>query len=29
MVEQCCYQNVLYVAAENPDLWKNKKENDY
>ena len=26
MVEQCYYQNVLYVTVKNRDWWKNKKQ---
>ena len=26
MVEQCYYQNVLYVTVKNQDWWKNKKQ---
>ena len=29
MVEHCYYQNVLYVAAKNEDLQKNKEQKDY
>ena len=26
MVDQCCYQNVLYVVIKNQDWWKKKKQ---
>ena len=29
MVEECYYQNVLYVVVESQDFLQKKKQNDY